>query len=679
MMQASKPLPRGQSDQSKERLLEELARLRTRVAQLERQSQVSPSADPRASLERFFQTIPLSLCILDAESRYVHINETLAALNGKPIAEHIGRSPHDIIPEVYSQVEWAYRQVLDTREAIRGIEFQSTVPSESGEHAWLLDVYPLTSPSGEADGTCTVIHDITEQKKTEKALRESNEEMRAIYDRLSDGIIIADVENTQFLRTNDAMSRMLGYTHEEITSLTVQDVHPAEDLPEMLKLFAAMARGEVYRGENIRLLRKDGTTFLVDIATTINITYQGRRCIVGIFRDVTDRNRIQRELREARDELEDRVILRTSELAHSESRWRALMATVPDTIVQFDRDGTIQYVNRSIVGSPADFVGHSIYEYNLPEYHQTVKQCIERVIATGCAGEFESEVDAGDGVVRWFSSRVSAIGDGTSAGGLMMITTDVTDRRRTERRLRDRQAELAHVGRLNTMGEMASGIAHELNQPLHAIKNYARGCVRRLEANVDRKQLAAGLDQIAGEADRAAEIIRRLRRMVRKNEPHQTPVEVRELIEKAVQLLAFDANRRKVEIALELADDAPLVSADPIQVEQVIINLARNAFDAMEDVETPDRVLTIGTQTGDGPWVEVVVRDRGSGVPPDQAETLFDAFFTTKSHGLGMGLSISRSIIEMHGGRLWLSHNTAEGTTFHFTLPISAGDKAHGK
>ncbi len=283
-----------------------------------------------------------------------------------------------------------------------------------------------------------------------------------------------------------------------------------------------------------------------------------------------------------------------------------------------------------------------------------------------------------------FSSLEPHRGKFTSADkdflGLMAqwIGNDI-ERKWVEEQTRQRQAELAHVARLSTLGEMASGIAHELNQPLTAIASYASGCVRRLECGQDDRQaLAEVLARIAAQAERAGEMILRLREFVRKGESRRSLVDVNPLIRDVVGLLGAEAKRTDVGIQLELADDLPRVWADGIQIEQVIVNLIRNGLEAISSTGNGMRRLTVQTAAYGAERVEVTVRDTGKGLSPDAIEHLFTPFYSTKLEGIGMGLSISHSIIEAHEGRLWAVSNPDGGATFQFTLPIHSGVEDEG-
>ncbi|WP_455179275.1 sensor histidine kinase [Azospirillum melinis] len=254
---------------------------------------------------------------------------------------------------------------------------------------------------------------------------------------------------------------------------------------------------------------------------------------------------------------------------------------------------------------------------------------------------------------------------------------EMAERRRAEENARDRQKDMDHVARLSILGEMASNLAHELNQPLGAIANYARGCTRRLEAGTgDPAQLAEVTRAIADQADRAGRIIARIRDFVRKRAPQLEPMDVNDGVHAAVALCQGQASNGNAAISLSLADDLPPVLVDRIQIEQVILNLVKNALDAMAETQPGGagkvvRAVSIRTARDRDGRIEVGVADRGHGLTAEAKGRLFEPFFTTKSGGMGLGLSICRTIVEAHGGHLWATDNPGGGTVMRFVLPAA--------
>lgn len=255
------------------------------------------------------------------------------------------------------------------------------------------------------------------------------------------------------------------------------------------------------------------------------------------------------------------------------------------------------------------------------------------------------------------------------------LLTEIVERKRAEEQAQRQQAELAHMARLSLAGEMAAGLAHELNQPLAAIMTLAEGCLLLIELQPDnREELSKILHQIVTQDHRAGEIIRHLKNFTRKTPPQQVPVNLHQIIREVAPFIETEARQRAVAVQFQLTEPILPVLADPIQIQQVVLNLASNAIEAMETMETMEtgrRELIIQTLPGGGNTIEVAVCDAGPGLSREIADQLFQPFFTTKPKGMGLGLSISKSIIEAYGGRLWVTPNTGHGVTFHFTLPIS--------
>jgi PAS domain S-box-containing protein len=254
--------------------------------------------------------------------------------------------------------------------------------------------------------------------------------------------------------------------------------------------------------------------------------------------------------------------------------------------------------------------------------------------------------------------------------GYRGVARDVTERKRAEEELRDAQAELAHVTRVTTLGELAASIAHEINQPLAAIVADADASLNWLaKANPDLDRIRGALEGIAKDGNRAGEVIRRIRQLAAKTEPHKIPLDVNGVISDVIPLLRSEVLGHHVSLRMDLRPGLPAVLADRVQLQQVIINLLMNAIESMASVDDRPRRLVVCSREQDGDHVVVTVQDAGVGFDPSKADQLFNAFFTTKPGGMGMGLSISRSIIEAHGGKFWATANADHGATFHFALP----------
>jgi len=277
----------------------------------------------------------------------------------------------------------------------------------------------------------------------------------------------------------------------------------------------------------------------------------------------------------------------------------------------------------------------------------------------------ERETEIGDQVYSLLFAPIQEL------GYVNIYARDITAVRRAEQESRRHQAELVHVCRLSTMGEVATGMAHEINQPLSAIVNFANGCSRRLQSNLGpRQELMDAMGQITTQAQRASEIIRRLRALVGKQPPIQSEVDLNHLVREVCSFVEFDTDKMGFAIELDLEPDGIAVEVDLVQIEQVLLNLVQNALDALQEIPSSARHLNVRTRSI-GEEAEVVVRDSGPGIEPERMQSLFEPFFTTKASGMGMGLPISQTIIENHGGRIWAESVPRGGAVFFIRLPAA--------
>jgi len=304
-----------------------------------------------------------------------------------------------------------------------------------------------------------------------------------------------------------------------------------------------------------------------------------------------------------------------------------------------------------------------------PEDAALVKQTIESAAQDGKDFDHEYRLVMPDSSIKYVHVVAHALDDESGTTEFVGAVMDVTERKRAEEALRQAQAELAHVNRVTTMGELTASLAHEVNQPIAAAVTDANTCFRWLTRDhPDVEEARAAAARVVKDATRAAEIINRVRLLFKKSAPERELVDVNGVIPKMIVLLYGEAARYNISVRAELAADLPHVVGDHVQLQQVIMNLILNSIDAMKDVEGA-RELVIRSQRTESEQVLVSVSDTGVGLPQQHAGQIFNAFFTTKSHGTGMGLRISRSIVESHGGRLWAADNPPRGASFCFTLP----------
>jgi PAS domain S-box-containing protein len=283
-----------------------------------------------------------------------------------------------------------------------------------------------------------------------------------------------------------------------------------------------------------------------------------------------------------------------------------------------------------------------------------------------------------DGTVIWGHSYLSALRDAESGPKMLVGTViDVTESKRAQDALRAAQSTLARITRLTTMHEVTASIAHEVNQPLAAIVANGNAALRWLRrAPPEVAEAAENVNQIISDGHRASRVVASIRGMFNKDEHAKVFLDVNEVIQEVVELLHGELNSRRVSVRKDLSRDLPLTSADRVQLQQVVLNLIMNAGEAMSAMPDGSRILKISSKRGQPDEVVIAVEDSGPGIDPKNVDRIFDAFFTTKSQGMGMGLSICRSIVESHGGRLWTSARRPHGSIFYVTLPSAAADHA---
>ncbi|MDO8878367.1 MAG: PAS domain S-box protein [Pseudolabrys sp.] len=381
-----------------------------------------------------------------------------------------------------------------------------------------------------------------------------------------------------------------------------------------------------------------------------------------------------------RGQMRARILTRNA-LAR-EAHLQSILDTVPEAMIVIDERGIIQSFSSAaerLFGCTAgDAVGQNVRILMPEPYRENHDSYLHRYISTGERRIIGiGRVVVGrrmDGSTFPMELAVGEMKSGTQRFFTGFIR-DLTERQQTEARLQELQSELVHISRLTAMGEMASTLAHELNQPLAAISNYITGSQRMLEAETDEKSttLRDALAKASDQTMRAGHIIRRLRDFVSRGESERRVENITKLIEEASALALVGVKDRGIRVQFHFDPRVDLVLADRVQVQQVLLNLIRNAMDAMETA--PERELLIAVAPDEANQVRVSVSDTGSGIAPEIAEQLFQPFVTTKRQGMGVGLSISRTIIEAHGGRIWVEANAKGGTTFNFTLAaVENGD-----
>jgi PAS domain S-box-containing protein len=501
------------------------------------------------------------------------------------------------------------------------------------------------------------IRDISEKKRAEDELRKQKEVFQKIFENIP--VLIAfRGEGAHTDLVNPEWERTMGWTLKEVREQDpdiLAHAFPDPQYREMVKDEIAASTGE---WTDLKVRVRDGR--VIDVIAAFVHLSDGSTLLIA--RDITERNLAESELRE------------------SEARFRLVADSAPVMIWMSGTDKLCTYFNKPWL----DFTGRSI-EHELGNgwaegvHPEDLPRCMATYIQSFDSREafrMEYRLRRHDGEFRWvLDIGVPRFNPDGSFAGYIGSCIDVTEQRRAEEQLRQTQDDLARVTRAQAMGELAAAIAHEVNQPLTAIVTNANFSLRQLKSsNPNLDELRAAIAEIVSDGARASAVISRIRGLLTKGSPRRSQLDINEIIQQVITLLRSELARNRVSLTTELAANLPRVQGDPVELQQVLINLIMNALEAMRPApKQPRNLLIRSTKRQDG--VLVQVQDSGPGIEPELAGRIFEPFFTTKAEGTGMGLSISRSIIESHGGQLSLVA-ASQGAAFQFILPLDSSEAA---
>jgi PAS domain S-box-containing protein len=736
------------------------------------------------------ENVPDVILTVGKDSRIQFLNRTVAGYDpesaiGTTIYEYVPPDQHHIMRE---SIERVFLTGKPDSYEIDGV----------GEHGlntrWETRVVPIMR-DGQVVAANLISTDITEHKKAEEALRQSEEKYRSLITNIPDVTWTTDCEGkTTFISPN--IEKVYGFTPEEVyrggSHIWFGRVHP-DDVEHIKEAYESLFTENKIFDVEYRIQRKDGRWIWLRDRAVATYEKNGVMYADGIFSDITEHEKITDNLRKTRERLE--YILATSPATtytckvggdwsatfisenikeqfgyephqfledgfwatriHPDDRQRVL--TQLSVLIENDfhtheyrflhKDGSYRWVLdevrliRDEGGKPVECIGYwtditkrkkaeeaLLVERDKAQGYLDIagvmliainsEQAVKLINKRGCkilgykeeeiigknwfdnfvpersrdevekvfqrlmAGEaepveyYENSVITKSGeekIIAWHNTVLK--NEQGDTVGTLSSAQDITEFKQIERREREHQAELAHFSRLSTIGEMSSALAHELNQPLCAIASSAKAALRMMKSgDWDSNELLEAMEEAGAQAERAGKIIHRTTKLVRKKEPHRSRVNIENIIDEVITLVEHEALLREITIHLvEPSEKLPMLEADAIQIEQVLLNLLRNSFEAMDNIKGSRHQVTIGVSMGEDDTVQVAISDTGEGLPAENIDMVFEHFFTTKSEGLGMGLSISRSIIEAHGGRIWAEHNPAGGATFRFTLPAGRG------
>jgi PAS domain S-box-containing protein len=506
-----------------------------------------------------------------------------------------------------------------------------------------------------------------EQRATEalgdiETLRNSEAQWKEVFEHNPVMYFMVDATGT-VLSVNTLGAAQLGYLVSEVLGQSVLKVFFEEDRDRVQKNVATCLEniGQTHSWE-IRKVRKDGSALWVRENAKAVRRLDNQPIVLIACEDITERKEAENALRRS-----ERYLAEAQRLSHTGSfGWRIATGEIVWSEETFRIFG---YDKASSV--TIDMVVQRIH----PDDRALATRTIDRASSDGRDFEHGYRLLMPDGSVKYVHSTAHAVTDDSGGMAFVGAVTDVTARKRAEEKLHEAQAALAHVTRVTALGEFAASIAHEVNQPLAAVVANAAACLRWLDREPPDFEEARGtVESIIKDGNRAGEVIQRVRSFVNKTAVQKVPLHVNDVVNEVVTLVQHELFRHRVSLRTELGPALGLVLADPIQLQQVILNLVINAVEAMQAIADRRRELVIRTQQGEARQILVTVSDCGVGLASENADRLFNAFFTTKSGGMGMGLSICRSIVDAHGGRLSASGNIGPGATFQFTLPLRQED-----
>jgi PAS domain S-box-containing protein len=500
-----------------------------------------------------------------------------------------------------------------------------------------------------------------ENSRLFRDLADREGKIRRLVDANIIGILVADLEG-RVVEANDAFLRIIGYDREDLLLGRIRwtELTPPEWRERDIRAIAELKSiGTVERFEK-EYVHKDGSRVPVLIGATL--FKEGGNEGVAFVLDLTERNRAEEALRE------------------SEQRLRLAIDGIPGLVGILAPNGDVEAVNRQII----EYCGQSLEELqnwgtNGTVHHEDLPHVAEvftRSIASGIPYQIEQRLRRYDGEYRWFDNRGVPIRD--DSGRIVrwyVLLTDIDDRTQALAVLQQMQSDFAHINRVSMMGELTASLAHEVLHPIATARNNARAGMRFLEKsppNLD--EVREALSCIVRDADRAKDIVGRVRDHIKKAPPRRELFDLNEAASEVIAMVRSAIAKNRVSVRIRLVDEPVPVHGDRVQLQQVVENLILNAVDAMSSVEEGARGLSIRIERGqaDG-GVLVEVGDSGPGIDPANHERVFEPFYTTKTSGVGLGLSICRSIIDGHGGKLWVSANEPRGALFHFTLPAARG------
>jgi PAS domain S-box-containing protein len=528
-------------------------------------------------------------------------------------------------------------------------EKEIRIRSAVGEYRWFfVRVVPILSERRKILRWCASAGDIQERRRALEALRDSEEQWRAVFEHNPTMYFLLDAAGT-VLSVNPYGAGQLGYEATELAGRPVREVFHESDWPTVQsKAAICMERLGEPKSWEARKRRKDGTILWVR-ETAKGVLIKQQPVLLVVCEDITDRKRAEYLAQHVFDAL-------------------------PDVVSVIGKDYRYRRSNQAhqrLWGISADkLIGmHVAAAMGSDAFEELAKPNLDRCFA-GEEFNFSQWFDGPAGRRYWVVTYSPLQLETDAVDSALVLARDLTDHMLASEAVRDAQAELAHANRVATVGQLTASVAHEVNQPVGALVTNAHAALRLLSATPPDLELSSrALEDIIKDGRRVSEVINRIRALVKKTSAQIDKLDINEVITEIIALTRGEIMKSRISLETDLADDLPLVRGDRIQLQQVIMNLVMNAIEAMSNVDEEMRQLQIGSRRDQDGAISLMVRDSGPNLPPEALDRFFEAFYSTKASGMGIGLSICRSIIEAHGGRIWATANAARGATLQIVLP----------
>jgi PAS domain S-box-containing protein len=631
-----------------------------------------PETDPIIDL------IPAMVWSATSEGMLDFANQHFLEFIGAPLEEISGVGFYKLFhPDDMSHLASEWHDIMASKHAR---EVVGRLRRADGQYRWCtLRQKPRLDTEGNVVRWYGVVLDIEDRKQAENALKETKTALAASEENLS--LIINSLPVLVWSARPDGSADFVnkswldyaGRPADQILEWGFLDLYHPDDIPGMVDIWKRDLEHSDHTVLKGRIRGADGNYRWFYFSGRKLVDANGVVRWFGVNIDIEDLQRAENALRESE-----------AALRESEHKLNLIINTIPAMAWSCTSDGRLEYFNRNLidyVGLPSEeIVGFGFYRMFHPDDVEPMRMAWDDIVASKKSRPVDARIRRADGEYRWFNLRQSPLLD--PDGNVVRwygVVVDIEDRKRAEESLRQSQSDLAHVTRMTATGELAVSIAHEVNQPLMAIVTNAGTCLRWLQpGHTDLEQARVAAERIVRDGHRAGDIITSIRAMAQKLPARIELTDFKPAVREVLDLLTGELQRRGIELSLDMAATPIEVVGDRTQLQQVVLNLVMNSAEAMTASSTAKHInirCAVEEQL-----VSVSVSDTGRGVPIHELERVFEAFYSTKADGIGMGLSICRSIVEAHGGRIWASlGENGDGALFTFTLPMAEGAVVHDR